>query len=87
MPVDPLPPPSEAAPEPVAPLVELVPVEPVLAPVELEEPVPSTCWPTVRLTAATVPAMVEVSVASETEVWASVTVVCVEAMFASSEAI
>ena len=46
-----------------------------------------TCWPTVRLTEATVPAMVDVSVASDSEVWALVTWVCAEAMSASSEAI
>ena len=41
---------------PVAPLEPVLPVEP--------EPVPVTCWPTVRSTEATVPAMVEVSDAS-----------------------
>ena len=32
-----------------------------------------TCWPTVRLTEATVPAMVEVRVASDTDDWAEAT--------------
>jgi hypothetical protein len=41
------------------------------APEEALDPV--TCWPTVRLTAATVPAMVDVRVASLSEVCALVT--------------
>ena len=54
---------------------------------EDEELDPLTCWPTVRLTDATVPSMVEVRVASASAVWALVTWVWVEAMLASSEAI
>ena len=44
------------------------PVPPVPPPVPV--PVPVTCWPTVRLTEATVPAMVDVSAASLSAVWA-----------------
>ena len=53
-------------PDPVEPVpveLEPVPASPVPA-FPLPEPVPVTCWPTVRLTEATVPAMVEVSEAS-----------------------
>ncbi len=48
---------------------------------------PVTCWPTVRLTAATVPSMVEVKVASAREVWALDTWVWAESTLAWSEAI
>jgi hypothetical protein len=48
---------------------------------------PLTCWPTARSTEATVPAMVEVRVASANDVWALVTCVSAEATLASSEAI
>jgi hypothetical protein len=77
--------PLEDDPEPPLEPVELDPEEPVD---ELDdEPDPVTCWPTVRLTDATVPAMVDTSVASESEVWALLTWVWAEAMLASSEAI
>ena len=53
--------------EPVLP----VPVEPVPVPPEpLPEPVPETCWPTLRSTEATVPPMVDVRAASSSDVWA-----------------
>ena len=55
-------------PEPVLP--EPVLPEPVLPEPVLPEPVPVTCSPTVRLTGATVPEMVDVSEASLSAVWA-----------------
>ena len=48
---------------------------------------PETCWPTVRSTEATVPAMVEVKVASASAVCAVVTCVWDESTLAWSEAI
>ncbi len=70
----------DPVPDPEAALGELVPEEP-----EADEPV--TCWPTVRLTEATVPAIVEVSVASANAFWALVTCVSATSTLASSEAI
>ena len=59
-----------------------------VVPEEPEEPdEPVTCWPTVRLTEATVPAMVEVRVASASAVCALVTWVWAESTLAWSEAI
>src|SRR6476469_2821827 len=66
LPLPPLPPPPLAPPpppedEPLDPL--LVRPEPVPVPLMLlpEVPVPLNCWPTVRLTTATVPSMGAVS--------------------------
>jgi hypothetical protein len=52
-----------------------------------EVPDAVTCWPTTRLSDATVPLMVDTRVASLSEVWALVTWVSAEAIWAWSEAI
>ena len=46
-----------------------------------------TCWPTARSSEATVPAVVDTSVALVTAVWAAVTWFWAEAMLALSRAI
>jgi len=66
---------EEAEPEP----------EPEPEPELLE--VPATCWPTLRLTEATVPVMVEVSEALSRLVWSDVSWDCAEVTDAWSEAI
>jgi hypothetical protein len=87
---------EEPADPPAKPLPE-VPVDPPLAPL-LEPPVEAepepevvllldTCWPTLRLTEATVPAMVDVSEALARLVWAEVTWDCAEVTDAWSEVI
>src|SRR5664280_166565 len=91
---------ADEAAEPVAaavlPANEPVPVEPVdPEPLVPDEPAPDaaeevdavTCWPTVRLTEATFPAMVDTSAASSNDVCAVVTCVCAEAMLALSRVI
>ena len=91
-------PPVDALPDPAPPpVVELEPgeePEPVDPAEELELPFdpeeeldPATCWPTVRSTEATVPAMVEVKVASDSAVCALATWVWADATVAWSEAI
>ena len=82
-------PPTDAPPNEPPPLVPLDPVPPV------DDPEPEladddelvTCWPTVRLTEATVPEMVDTKVPLVALVWAVVTWVCAEAMLALSRAI
>ena len=66
--------------EPPLPLPEL--------PVPLLEPPddPPTCWPTVRFTSATNPAMGEVSVAAVIACWAAVTWPCADVAAAVSAA-
>src|SRR5258708_28472716 len=56
-------------PVPVPVPVPVLPVPPLPVP-PLPDPVPLTCWPTFRLTEATVPAMVDVRAPSFRAVWA-----------------
>jgi hypothetical protein len=84
--------PADPVDELAAPANELAPDDPVevdaVAPLDPEvELEPDTCWPTVRLTAATVPSMVDVNVASAKEVWALATWVWAESTLAWSDAI
>src|SRR4051812_24988546 len=73
-PVPALPPPPPPAPEELAlPLLaEFVLPEPVAEPLRFVPPVPEplSCWPTVRLTAATVPSIGAVRVAPFNDAWA-----------------
>jgi hypothetical protein len=54
---------------------------------ELPEPDPDTCWPTVRFSVATVPAIVDVNVASAREFWAELRDACAALTADSSEVI
>ena len=58
-----------------------------LFPLEPADPLPETCWPTVRLTEATVPAIVEVRLASARFCLAVVSCDCAEVTAAWSESI
>jgi len=80
---------DEEVPEPKdeLPVVPVPELELLVVPLEDDELPAVTCCPTVRFTADTVPAMVEVSVASANELWAEESWACDEATKASSAAI
>lgn len=66
--------PVDEAPVPVAPLPDAALLDEAELPDEAEAPDEAdTCWPTARSSDATVPAVVDTSVAPFTAVWAAVT--------------